>query len=136
MSTVAQAIERIRDLAQTAARIDAELDKRHGIDPKLGMDYFDPKSVARRQETNAAKVEMEKYLNTSDTETLRRVEAVMYSGRSGGAAAVDERDVLRENNPRKEDVVRTIIEKRMNFDVYFDRGLDRAKADGIDVDSF
>src|ERR1017187_7784361 len=99
MSTVAQAIEHIKDLARSAAKIDAELDKRHGIDPKLGMDYFDPKWVTRRQETNAAKVEMEKYLNALDTETLRRIEAVMYSGRSGGAAAVDVRDVLRVNNP-------------------------------------
>src|ERR1039457_612972 len=118
MSTVGHAIEHIKDLARSAKEIDAGLDKQHGIDRTLGVDYFDEKFVARRYAMNAAKVEMEEYLNTLDTETLRRIEAVMYSGRSGGAAAVDQRDDLRVNTPTKEDVVRTIIEKRMNFDPY------------------
>jgi len=135
MTKAAQAIERIRDLAQTAARIDAELDKRHGIDPKLGMDYFDPKSIARRQETNAGDVKLAEYLNGLDVETLRRIEALMYSGRNG-TPAIAERDDLRKNQPTMDDVVRTIMEKRVSFDAYFDRGLDRAKADGIDLDTF
>lgn len=70
-----------------------------------------------------------------DEETVRSIEAVMYSGRNG-SLAVDERNYLRLNNPSKEDVVRTIMEKRVSFDPYFDQGLDRAKADGIDLDTF
>lgn len=135
MSTVAGIIDRIRELARAVAKIDAELDKRHGIDPKLGVDYFDPKAVEIRYATNTAEVAMEEYLTSLDEETVRRIEAVMYSGRNG-TLAVDERNDLRVNNPTKEDVVRTIIEKRLNFDGYFDRGLERARADGIDVDSF
>ena len=135
MTTVAQAIDRIRGLAQTAARVDAELDKRHGIDPKLGMNYFDPKSIARRQETNSEDVKLAQYLNGFDIETLRRIEALMYSGRNG-TPTIDERDDLRKTHPTKDDVVRTIMEKRVSFDAYFDRGLDRAKADGIDLDTF
>jgi hypothetical protein len=135
MSTVAQAIEQIRNLAETAAKLDAELDKRHGIDRTLGVDVFDSKAIERRYATNDGEVRLEEYLNSFDLETLRRIQAVMYSGRDG-VPAVDEREVLRETTGTKEDVVRTIMEKRVSFNPYFDRGLDRAKADGIDLDTF
>lgn len=59
----------------------------------------------------------------------------MYSGRGDGSA-----DELRKqpaaSHQSKEDVVRTIVEKRVSFDPYFDRGLDRAKVDGLDLDTF
>ena len=108
----------------------------HGVDRSLGTDYFDPKAVERRYATNTAEMDLERYLNGFDVEILRRIEAVMYSGRTGGAPAIDERDALRVNNPTKEDVIRTIIEKRVAFDAYFDRGVARAKAEGIDLDTF
>jgi hypothetical protein len=136
MATVTHIIEKIRELARSAKQLDSVLDKQHGIDRTLGVDIYDEKFVARRYATNIAEDEMEEYLNTLDIEVLRRIQAVMYSGRQGAAAAVDERDVLRANSPTTEDVVRTIMEKRMNFDVYFDRGLERAEAEGVDLDTF
>jgi hypothetical protein len=59
----------------------------------------------------------------------------MYSGRDDGSA-IELREQLADSHSSKEDVVRTIMEKRVSFDPYFDRGLDRAKADGIDLDTF
>jgi hypothetical protein len=135
MSNLAEIIERIRELARDAAQVDAELDKAHGINRDLGIRYGDPKEIARRQAINAAEVELEEYLDSLDTDTLRRTEALMYSGRGDGPA-VELRDQLSTNRHTKEDVVRTIMEKRVSFDPYFDRGLDLAKADGIDLDTF
>lgn len=78
---------------------------------------------------------LRKLLDGLDLETLRRVEAVMYSGRGDGSP-VEVRPVLAVNHPTKDDVVRTIIEKLPNLDDYLERGLDRAKAEGIDLDTF
>lgn len=85
-------------------------------------------------QTGAA-LTLEKFLAGLGVEDLRRIEALMYSGRGDGSAS-DLRQQLAENRSSKEDVVRTIMEKRASFDPYFDRGLDRAKADGIDLDTF
>jgi hypothetical protein len=74
-------------------------------------------------------------LDRLDTESLRRVEAVMYSGR-GDDSAVELLPVLAENHATRDDVIRTIIEMLPNLDQYLERGLDRAKAEGIDVDTF
>jgi hypothetical protein len=103
--------------------------------PTLGWRYGGPKTVVRRQATNSAEVELEDYLNTLDIGALRRIEAVMYSGRGDGSA-VELLDQLAVSHPSKEDVVRTIMEKRVSFDPYFDRGLDQAKVDGLDLDTF
>ena len=136
MSNVAQIIERLRDLARSAEQIDMQLDKQYGIDRTLGVEISDLKARERRYATNTAADQMEEYLDGFDIEILRRVQAVMYSGRQGADAAVDERDTLRTTCSTKEEVVRTIIEKRASFDPYFDRGLNRAKKDGIDLDTF
>jgi hypothetical protein len=135
VSQVAEIIERIREIAKEAAKIDADLDKLHCINRDLGIRHGDPKEIARRQAINAAEVELEEYLDSLDLDTLRRIEALMYSGRGDGSA-VELRQQLAKSHPSKEDVVRTIMEKRVSFDPYFDRGLNRAKADGIDLDSF
>jgi hypothetical protein len=135
MSNVAQIIERIRKLARVAARIDSALDELHGINRDLGIRYGDPKTQARIRDTNEAEVELEEFLNGFGLETLRRIEALMYSGRGDGSA-VELRGQLALNHETKEDIVRTILEKRVSFDAYFDRGIDRAKADGLDLDTF
>jgi len=136
MSNVAQIIDRLRDLARSAKQIDTQLEKQYGVDRTLGVEISDPKARERRYATNTAAEQMEEYLNTLDIEILRRVQALMYSGRQGADAAVDERDTLRTTCSTKEDVVRTITQKRVSFDSYFERGLDRAKEDGIDLDTF
>ena len=134
MSQVAEIIERIREIARIARKIDSAHDELYGIG-RLGLDYFDPKTRGRLQAVNAADVELDKLLNSLELDTLRRIEAVMYSGRGDGLA-VELRSQLADSHPSKEDVVRTIIEKRVCFDPYFDRGIDRAKADGLDLDTF
>ena len=47
VSQVAEIIERIRAIAKEAAKIDADLDKLHGINRDLGIRYGDPKEIAR-----------------------------------------------------------------------------------------
>jgi hypothetical protein len=59
VSQVAEIIERIREIAKEAAKIDADLDKLHGINRDLGIRYGDPKEIARRRTINAADVELE-----------------------------------------------------------------------------
>ena len=73
-------------------------------------------------------------MNSIDFDNLRRIEAIMYSGRPNQESARDEKLNLPAQS--KEDVVRTIVEKCRNLDVYFDRGLDRARSEGLDLDSF
>ena len=135
MSNVAQIINDIRKLARMAAKIDSTLDALHGINPDIGIRHGDPKAQARAHAKNEAEDQMEKYLDAIDLETLRRVQAIMYSGREN-QPAVEIRQELASNTEAKDGVVRTIIEKRGSLDLYFDRGLDQAKAAGIDLDSF
>jgi hypothetical protein len=115
VSQVSEIIKRIREMATEAAKIDADLDKLHGINRDLGIRHGDPKEIARRQAINAAEVELEEYLDSLDTDTVRRIEALMYSGRGDGPA-VELRDQLSTNRHTKEDIVRTIMEKRVSFD--------------------
>lgn len=86
-------------------------------------------------ETAQAEAFLRELLDGLDLDTLRRVEAVMYSGRGDGSP-VELPPELAENHPTKDDVVRTIIEKLPNLDDYLERGLDRANAEGIDLDTF
>ena len=91
--------------------------------------------LAGSSETAQAETFLRELLDGLDLDTLRRVEAVMYSGRGDGSPAAL-RPELTENHPTKDDVVRTIIEKLSNIDVYLERGLDLANAEGIDLDTF
>jgi hypothetical protein len=86
-------------------------------------------------ETTEADTFIRELLEGVDLETLRRVEALMYSGRGDGSA-VELRSLITQNHPTKEDVVRAITEKRSNLDLYFERGIDLAKAEGINLDTF
>jgi len=91
--------------------------------------------LAGSGETAQAETFLRELLDGLDLDTLRRVEAVMYSGRGDGSP-VALRPELIENHPTKDDVVRTIIEKLPNIDVYLEKGLDLASAEGIDLDTF
>ena len=97
--------------------------------------YSSPRNSGGQQRTAQAETFLRELLDGLDLDTLRRVEAVMYSGRGDGSP-VALRPELAENHPTKDDVVRTIIEKLPNLDDYLERGLDRAKAEGIDLDTF
>ncbi len=85
--------------------------------------------------TAQAEAFLRELLDGLDLDTLRRVEAVMYSGRGDGSP-VALRPELTENHPTKDDVIEAIIEKLSNLDDYLERGLDIAKAEGINLDTF
>ena len=135
MGKIADSIARIRQVARIAKEIDSSLDELHGVSRDLGIDYFNGNWRTRARDANLAALTLETFLAGLGVEDLRRIEALMYSGRGDGSAS-DLRQQLAENRSSKEEVVRTIMEKRVSFDPYFDRGLDRAKADGIDLDTF
>ncbi len=134
MDTVAKCIARIRRIAKIANDIEVSLDQLHGIDREFGM-KLNEKTLARIGDVNVGERVLERFLDSLDMDTLRRIEALMYSGRDDQSAPALKRE-LKLPHETKEDVVRTIIEKQMNLDVYLDRGLDRARRDGIDLDSF
>lgn len=134
MKTVAECIARIRRIAKIANDIEVSLDQLHGIDRELGV-TLDEKTMARFGDLNVGLHALERFLNLLDMDTLRRIEALMYSGRDNESAVGLKRE-LKLPHETKGDVVRTIMEKQMNLDVYLDRGLDRARRDGIDLDSF
>ena len=133
--TVADSIVRIRRIARIAGEIDVTLDELHGMDRELGFVMFDEKTMARYRDVNVGLHALTQFLNSLELETLRRIEAIMYSGRDNEPATTL-KEQLKLPHETKKDVVRTITEKRMNLDVYFDRGLDRARRDGIDIESF
>jgi hypothetical protein len=135
MPSVVDSIGRICRIAKIAEEIDAKLDELHGIDRSVGFVMFEENTMARIHDVNIGVSSLERFLASLDLTTLRRLEALMYSGRDD-QPAVQLKEHLKVPHETKEAVVRTISEKRMNLSVYFDRGLDRARRDGIDIESF
>lgn len=59
----------------------------------------------------------------------------MYSG-SGDGSAVELRRQLASNHESMDDVVQTLLGKRIELDTYFDPSVDRAKPDGLKLNAF
>ena len=130
-------IKHINYLIQASALADAEnrrLEEEHGIDTSLGINPFDPKVVKWASEPRHEKEKLENYLNQLGYDTLLKLETLMYFGRDDG----DFQETLKHLSDLKEskhDIVRTMVEKRAAYPVYFQNALYALKEQSVDIDS-
>ena len=97
---------------------EANLSREYGVDRETGIELFSPNVqewlLAERPEVK----KIEAYLSGLETETLLKIEALLYLGRDGGDFA----EVLAEleSNPSsREDIIRNIVEKWGAYLSYF-----------------
>lgn len=135
MPTIATHIDRILRVAAIAEKTDASINELHDINTELGLEYFDDKTQARLRETNVAVVVLEAYLETLEIEQLRRIHALMYSGRDGESPSIVKRD-FEQRGEGEAELVRTIVEKRLALGTYLPKGILNAQLLGIDVETF
>ena len=113
---------------------DRQLERKHGIDTTLGINAFDPQVMKWAFEDRPEVSKSKAYLNELDHGTLLKIETLMYFGRDGG----DLKSVgsyLADLDDSKEEIIRTIVEKRGAYPIYFQKALDNLKKQGIDVES-
>lgn len=82
-----------------------------------------------------ARAAMQTILNEMPEDDIRRIHALMYSGRDGD----DAKAVKEHFHGRAEtlaDLRRTILEKIIALGLYLTKGLERAEADGLDIGNF
>ena len=130
-------IKHINRLIQLSALADAEerrLEEKRGLDTSLGFDPFDPEATEWAFEPGHEKKKLQNYLNQLDDDTLLKLEALMYFGRDED----DFQEILRDlsdRNESKREIVKTIVEKRSAYPVYFQKALNALKEKSVDIDS-
>jgi hypothetical protein len=156
--SVKECARRIQELADLGNKAEEQKKQAFGMG-ELGISLLDPDSVAIAYDPNIGDDDLLKFLKSLDTETIRRLHALMYSGREYhpmlDVAAPDSEsepeieseseDESSESAPEfkkyfledsREDMIRTIAEKRPTLRNYFDRALIRASEEGVDLDTF
>jgi len=120
-----------------ARRGTAESDAKKGkYGIELGLDPSSPEGLAYLADVNKADQVLAAFLRTLSDDTLQRLQALMYSGRQGDTSAPANKAEFLARNQTKEEIVRTICEKRPALDAYFTTALQRAKAEGFDIENF
>lgn len=122
------------DAARRATTEDQILDKKYDIDSSCGINPFDENVIKRAFEINLQEEQIEEYLNVLDLDALLKLEAMMYFGRDGGTFEETEQYFV-ELDEDKEEIIRTIIEKRSAYPYYFERAISRFKSNGINVEN-
>lgn len=159
MRSVKECVRRIQELADLGNKAEEQKREAFGMD-ELGISLLDLDSIAMAYDLNVGDEDLLKFLKSLDTETIRRLHALMYSGREYhpmlDAPAPDsdsesetesesEDGFDSESAPEfkkffledsREDMIRTIAEKRPNLRNYFDRALVRSREEGVDLDTF
>jgi hypothetical protein len=121
------------DAARRAATEDQILDKKHSIDASCGINPFEENVIKRAFEINLQEEQIEEYLNELDSDTVLKLEALMYFGRDGGSLTEVERYFI-ELGEEKEEIIRTIIEKRAAYPFYFERAISNLKNSGVNAE--
>ncbi len=110
---------------------DLKIQEKIGLDPEMGIDLFDSKAAKYCFEERPERTKIEKYLEKLNNDVLLKLETLMYFGRDN-----DDFDNVGEYlsslNELKEDIIRTIVEKRSDYPVYFLRAIEKLKAQGVD----
>jgi len=135
MPTTTDYIDRILRVAEIANRTDATLDELHGLDTELGINFFDPVTWDRMKETNIGEHALAKLLAALPLADLERIHALMYAGRDDESSTYMKAYFLKHQESR-EDMERSIAEKRPALHTYFNHALQRVLKDGVNVDAF
>jgi hypothetical protein len=108
--------------------------KAFGIDDDLGVDLSSDDTLAYFKDQNPGIEALRDFLDSLDVEMLKRLQALMYSGRPNEPDAKFLKQRL--GTEAKEDIVRTMMEKRPSLPTYFWKALDRARREGLDIEKF
>ena len=129
----------IDNLVQASAAADKEavqIADKYGIDTAYGIQLHDPKCIEWLNADRPMVRKIESYLNELDLDTLLWLETVMYYGRRDDNSDIYE---LHQNfsnmKETKDEIVRTILEKRGAFPNYFNQAINRLEEQNIDVDT-
>lgn len=117
---------------QLAARLKKQA---FGMDDDLGIYALSDDGLAFSQDSNVGDVHLKDFLESLELETLQRLQALMYSGRDKQSPRFVKAAFLKRSDT-KEEIVRTIFEKRPSLETYFTRGLEQAQKENLDLDTF
>ena len=111
---------------------DLKLKEEIGLDPEMGLELFYPKAVEYCHADRPERAKIEEYLEKLDDDVVLKLETLMYFGRDN-----DDFDNVKEYlanlNESKEDIIRTIVEKRGAYPVYFQRAIEKLREQGVDI---
>ncbi len=136
MITLNDDISEILRLASNQAGNRDSLDQLHDVDRTLGTDYFDfnARHIGRK---NFGKDSLKQYLNGIESENLKRIVAVLYSGRgtidgSGGDPSSYRKFI---QNKTKAELVAKISELQFSaLKTYLEKGIQLANEKNINLD--
>jgi hypothetical protein len=109
------------------------LKQKHGIDPAVEIDPFEPRVIKWTFEERPEENRLEAYLEGLDYDTLLKLETLMYFGRGDGDLK-HLRSYLADRKDSKEEIISTIVEKCSAYPSYFRAALNKLKQDGTDAD--
>ncbi len=116
---VREAIRIVQVLALAANNMDESKRKAFGIDDDFGIDLSAEDAIAYFKDQNLGIEALRDFLNSVDMELLKRLKALMYSGRPDEPDAKSLKKRL--GNETKGNIVRTMMEKRASLPIYFGR---------------
>ena len=135
MPTTLDYVDQIIRVAGIATETDSTLDELHGLDTDLGLDYFDPVTRTRLAAVNIGENALEKLLSSLPLDDLQRIHALMYAGRDSNSA-IDVKKEFSERGESRENMERSIAEKGPSLRTYFDKALEKAKKDRLNINAF
>lgn len=129
MSMIERHIKNIIRIAKIADNTDKSLDELHGLGRDLGVNPFDEKWRERFKETNIADKALHDYLAQLNDDDLSRIQAIMYSGRDNESASVLKESFSKSGHATRDNMLRSITEKRGSLDVFLKKGLESTRHD-------
>lgn len=131
-----QHIDHLIQASAAAEAEDRELAIEYGIDTTLGTNILDPKSIDFAFADRPKETEIISYLNELDHNTLLWLETLLYLGRRDDDSNVYSiHSHLSSMNESKEEIIRSIVEKRGAFARYYIMAINVLRQENIDIDS-
>lgn len=129
-------IEHLIQASAAADGEDRELAIKYGIDTTLGIQMHDPSCIEWALADRPKVREIETYLSVLDYDTLLWLETLMYFGRRDDNSDISSlHSYLSNLKDSKEEIVRTIVEKRGAYPHYFVKAMNTLSQGNIDIDS-
>jgi len=129
-------IEHLVQASAAADEEDRELANEYGVDTTLGTNITDTKGIEWAMADRPKVREIETYLMELDYDTLLWIETLMYFGRRDDNSDIYSlHSYLSKHDDSKEEIVRTIVEKRGAYPHYFVIAINTLSQENIDIDS-
>ena len=126
-------IESIKKLSAKDQNLKQDIANKYGVDPHA-LDLSNPKQVKAQLEIGGKVTALKDYLEELSLETLKNLAAIMYAGRNNTNFHSEKENLTRKGSSEK-DFLKAIAEKSATLPSYFEKGIDKCRADGIDIDN-